>query len=87
MNSKFENNSSELKSELENSNYESISPEIYIWLIVWSNAGEPYKKAAPKVKELSKELFGYQSSNEIEISGNEINLKEYRYENELSDEI
>ena len=87
LNSKFENNSDQLKRELENSNYKNISPEIYIWLIVWSNAGGPYKKAAPKVKKLCNELFGYQSENEIEVSGEEINLKEYRYEEKLPENI
>jgi len=75
LNSKFGNNSDQLKSELDNSNYKSLSPKIYIWLIVWSNAGGPYKKAAPKVEELCNELLGYQSDNEIEFSTNKINLK------------
>ncbi|MGM0411147.1 MAG: phospholipase D family protein [Bacillota bacterium] len=79
-NSKFEKYSDELKNELENSNYKNISPEMYIWLIVWSNTGGAYKKTVPKVKKLCNELFGYQSDNKIEISGKELNLKEYRYE-------
>jgi len=87
LNSKFGNNSNQLKSELDNSNYKSISPKIYIWLIVWSNAGGPYKKAAPKVEELCNELLGYQSDNEIEFSTNKINLKEYRYEEKLPENI
>ena len=87
LNSKFENNSDKLKNELEDSNYISISPEIYIWLIVWSNTGGPYKKTVPKVEKLCDELFGYQVENKIEVSGKEINLKEYRYEDKLDEDI
>ena len=87
LNSKFENNSEELKKELEDSNYKTITPEMYIWLIVWSNSGGPYKRAVPKVEELCDELFGYQSDNEIEVPGREINLKDYRYEDELPENI
>lgn len=87
LNSKFENNSDELKKELKNSNYKNISPEMYIWLTVWSNTGGPYKKAVPKIEKLFDELFGYQVDNEIEVSGNKINLKDYRYEDKLPEEI
>ena len=87
LNSKFENKSSQLKKELKQSNYKSISPEMYIWLVVWSNTGGPYKKTVPKVEKLCNILFGYQINNEIEVEGNEINLKDYRYEDELPADI
>lgn len=87
LNSKFENNSEKLKKELENSGYKNISPEMYIWLTVWSNTGGPYKKTVPKIEKLFDKLFGYQVDNEIEVSGEEINLKDYRYEDKLPEKI
>lgn len=68
-----------LVGELKRSKYCNISIETYVWLCGWSNTTRGYKKSMEIVKELCREMFGYELPEYIFKHGIHYNLKDYRY--------
>ncbi len=68
-----------LMSELDGTDFRSISIKSYLWLLGWCNTGGSYKSSEELARDLAIKMFAHFPPQYLHIDGNKYDLKNYRY--------